>query len=70
MKIQCTYNSELLEIFPIDKWSRDHSTRLLGIHQIGYVFTPTTMTEYSLRFNNQADYELARQLIQEHEITD
>lgn len=70
MKIQCTYNSELLEIFPTDKWSRDHSTRLLGRYQIGYTFTPTTMTEYSLRFNNQSDYELARQLIQEHEITD
>ncbi len=69
MKIQCTYNSELLEIFPTDKWSRNHSTRLLGIHQIGYAFIPTTMDTYSLRFNNRADYELARQLIQEHEIT-
>ncbi len=70
LRIQFTNIPELLEIFPLDKWSRNHATRILGIHQIGYAFTPTTMSEYALRFATREDFDLAKRLLQEHEITD
>ncbi len=68
MKIQFTNIPELFEIFPIDKWSRDHMTRLLGNHQIGYDVVHTTMDTPAFRFRTRENFNLAKRLIQEHEI--
>ena len=67
VKIQFAHTPNLFEIFPLDKWSRDHTTRILGGHQIGYDITPTTMG-YSFRFRTKEDYELAKSLIQNAEV--
>lgn len=69
MKIQFTNIPELLEIFALDKWSRDHMTRLLGNHQIGYDVVPTTMAAPAFRFRTRENFDHAKRLIQEHEIT-
>jgi len=69
MKIQFTNIPELLEIFALDKWSRDHITRLMGMHQIGYDVVPTTMASPAFRFRTRENFDHAKRLIQEHEIT-
>jgi hypothetical protein len=42
----------------------------MGIHQIGYDVVPTTMAAPAFRFRTREDFDLAKRLIQEHEITD
>ena len=69
MKIQFTNIPELREVFALDKWSRDHITSLMGIHQIGYDEVPTTMAAPAFRFRTREDFDLAKRLIQEHEVT-
>ena len=69
MKIQFTNIPELREIFALDKWSRDHITNLMEINQIGYDVVPTTMAAPAFRFRTREDFDLAKRLIQEHEVT-
>ncbi len=70
LRIQFTNIPELNEIFAIDKWSRDHINRLMGIHQIGYDVVQTTMAAPAFRFRTREDFDLAKLFIQEHVITD
>ena len=70
LRIQFTNIPELREIFAIDKWSRDHILRLLGNQQIGFDVVQTTMEAPAFRFRTREDFDLAKRLIQEHEITD
>ena len=44
-------------------------TRLLGNHQIGYDVVPTTMAAPAFRFRTRENFDHAKRLIQEHEIT-
>lgn len=68
MKIQFTNIPELYEIFAVDKWSRDHITRLMGIHQIGYDVVPTTLSAPAFRFRNPEQFGQALELIQQAEV--
>jgi hypothetical protein len=70
MKIQFTNIPELREVFALDRWSRDHMVRLLGNRQIGYDIVQTTMAAPAFRFRTREDFDLAKRLIQEHEIKD
>jgi len=69
MKIQFTNIPELREVFALDKWSRDHMVSLLDNRQIGYDIVPTTMAAPAFRFRTREDFDLAKRLIQEHEVT-
>jgi len=68
MRIGYTLNEAELEIWPIDDWSRKRIYLILGKHQIGYEYKPTTMGTVSLRFSNKDNYKQAISMI-EHEQT-
>ena len=63
MRIGYTLTEALLEIWPMDKWSREKILLILGNNQIGFDVVPTTMNTYSFRFRNKEDYYTAKQLI-------
>lgn len=63
---QYTINHPLLEIFPLDKWSRKKI--ILSLNKVGYAYTPTTMGECSLRFHNQEDFNLALSIVSKIEM--
>ena len=69
MKIQFTNIPELREVFALDKWSRDHIDYLMEINQIDYDVVPTTMAAPAFRFRTREDFDRAKRLIQEHEVT-
>ncbi len=62
---QYTINPILLEIFPIDNWSRKKI--ILSLNKIGYDYVPTTMGECSLRFRSETDYQQALNIIKQLE---
>jgi len=62
LKIQFTQNPNQLEIWPLDKWSRDNLTRIMAENKMAYTFEPTTMGTVCLRFKTQKDFDSALQL--------
>jgi len=60
--LQFTNIPELLELFPLDPWSRRGLIEVLRRANIGYVYTPTTMGAMSFRLHSREDFDLAFKL--------
>lgn len=60
--LQFTNIPELLELFPLDKWSRQGLIKVLGKAGIGYAYTPTTMGEMSFRIHTKEEFDRALKL--------
>lgn len=60
---QITVNEYLLEIWPIDKWSREKTLSILHNNNIEYTLEATTMGEPSFKLRNKLDYTRTIKLI-------
>lgn len=60
--LQFTNIPELLELFPLDPWSRKGLIEVLRKAKIGYNYTPTTMGAMSFRLHSKEEFDLAFKL--------
>ncbi len=67
---QLTVNPLLMNIWPIDPWSRQVIREALEKNNIIAEDTPTTMGQPALKFKNEKDYEQALSIIKDIEIED
>jgi hypothetical protein len=65
MRIGITLCHDLLEIWPIDNWSRKKAIEILDHYKIGFQYVPTTMGTMAFRFNTKEDFKLALGLLSE-----
>lgn len=65
---QCAVNPSLMEIWPIDEWSRKIIIEAISSQGITYSLNQTTMGTPALKMNTTEDYEQALSIIKEIEI--
>ena len=62
---QTCISPKLMEIWPVDEWSRKIVTTAITDAGINYNLNPTTMGHPALRFATSEDYEKALSIIKD-----
>lgn len=65
---QYTINPLMMEIWPLDKFSRTLIIKALYESNLTFDFNPTTMGEPAIKFTNNKHYEQAIKIIKDIEI--